>query len=66
MKAELQRIRTWAEIFDSSEMDVKKMIANYIFKEVKVQRDYHLDIVLNMNIQQYMNGLDQTIADAVS
>lgn len=66
MKAELQRIRTWAEIFDSSEMDVKKMIANYIFKEVKVKRDYHLDIVLNMNIQQYMNGLDQITADAAS
>ncbi len=66
MKAELQRIRTWAEIFDSSEMDVKKMIANYIFKEVRVQRDYHLDLVLNMNIQQYMNGLDQATADAAS
>lgn len=66
MKAELQRIRTWAEIFDSSEMDVKKMIANYIFKEVRVQRNYNLEIVLNMNIQQYLSGLDIVIEEAAS
>lgn len=58
MKAELRRIRTWREIFDTSEMDVKKMIANYIIKRVNVYAGYELDIVLNMNIQQYMSGLD--------
>ena len=42
------------------------MIANYIFKKLKVQKDYHLDIVLNMNIQQCINGLDRIAEDAAS
>ncbi len=63
MRAELQQIRTWREIFDTSEMDVKKMIANYIIQRVNVYRDYELDIVLNMNIQQYMDGLDSITAE---
>jgi len=66
MKAELQRIRTWAEIFDSSEMDVKKMIANYIIKRVNVYEGYELDIELNMNIQQYLTGLDHFTQGAAS
>ena len=66
MKAELQRIRTWAEIFDSSEMDVKKMIANYIINRVNVYEGYELDIELNMNIQQYLTGLDHFTQGAAS
>ncbi|NCC68187.1 MAG: recombinase family protein [Clostridia bacterium] len=66
MKAELDRIRSWAEIFDSSEMDVKKMIANYIIKRVNVYEGYELDIVLNMNVQQYLTGLDQIVEETAS
>ena len=62
MRAELQQIRTWREVFDTSDMDVKKMIANYIIKRVNVYRDYELEIVLNINIQQYMDGLDSITA----
>lgn len=58
MKNELSRIHTWSEIFDESNMEVKKMITSYIIKRVKVFKDYKLDIELNMDIQQFLNGID--------
>ena len=36
MKTELSRIRTWSEVFDDSDMEVKKMISNYIIKRINV------------------------------
>lgn len=58
MKTELTRIRTWSEIFYDSDMEIKKMITNYIVKRVSVFRGYKLDIELNMNVRQFLNGLD--------
>lgn len=58
MKAEMKQIRSWSEIFDDSNIEVKKMITNYIIKRVKVYKNYKLDIELNLNIQQYLNGID--------
>lgn len=66
MKSELSRIRAWSEIFDDSDMEVKKMIANYIIKWVNVSKGYELDIELNLNIQQFLNGLDHDKDCAVS
>ena len=63
MKAEIQRIRTWSEIFDDSDLEVKKMIANYIIKRVNVFKGYKLDVELNINIQQYLDGLDSVNSD---
>jgi DNA invertase Pin-like site-specific DNA recombinase len=58
MKNELSRIHTWSEIFDESNMEVKKMITSYIIKRVNVFKDYKLDIELNLDIQQFLNGID--------
>ena len=66
MKAELQRIRTWSEIFDDSDMEVKKMITNYIIKQVNVYEGYKLDVELNLNVQQFLNGIDSVVEDKVS
>ena len=63
MRSELSRIRTWSEIFDGSDMEVKKMIANYIIKRVNVFKGYKLDIELNLNVQQFLNGLDSISGD---
>lgn len=63
MKNELSRIRTWSEIFDDSNMEVKKMITSYIIKRVNVFKDYKLEIELNLNIQQFLNGFDSIIEE---
>jgi hypothetical protein len=66
MKAELRQIRSWSEIFDDSTIEVKKMIANYIIKRINVYKEYKLDIELNVNIQQYLNGLENCIAKEIA
>jgi len=66
MKNELLRIRTWSEIFDDSDMEVKKMIANYIIKRVNVFDGYKLNIELNLNIRQFLDGIDSVAENKVS
>jgi site-specific DNA recombinase len=60
LKSELTRIKKWSEIFDDSDMEVKKMIASYIIKRLHVRKNYKLDIELNMTIDQFLNGLNQS------
>jgi len=66
MKNELSRIRTWSEIFDDSDMEVKKMITSYIINRVNAFKDYKLDVELNLNVQQFLNGLDSVADRAAS
>jgi len=58
LQAELDRIATWSEIFDSSDIATQKMICGYIIKQVKVYRDYELSVEFNINVEQFLNGLD--------
>lgn len=58
MQAEFDRIATWSEIFDSSDIATKKMICGYIIKQVKVYRDYKLDVEFNITVKQFLNGID--------
>lgn len=58
MKQELDRILSWTEIFDESDMEVKKMICGYIIKKVSVFRDYQLEVEFNINVEQFLNGID--------
>lgn len=66
MKSELSRIRTWSEIFDDSDMEVKKMITSYIIKRVNVFKGYQLDIELNLNVKQFLNGLDNVESETAA
>ena len=58
MQAEFDRIATWSEIFDSSDIATQKMICGYIIKKVTVRRDYQLSVEFNINIEQFLNGID--------
>jgi DNA invertase Pin-like site-specific DNA recombinase len=58
IKADYNRIMTWSELFDESDMDVKKMIAGYIIKRVYVCSDYKLHFEFNINFAQFDLGLD--------
>ena len=58
IKADFNRIMGWSEIFDSSDMEVKKMIAGYIIKRVDVYSDYRLHITFNINFAQFELGLE--------
>ena len=58
MQAEFNRIATWSEIFDSSDIATKKMICGYIIKRVTVYRDYQISVDFNINVEQFLNGID--------
>lgn len=58
MKQEFDRILSWSEIFDESDMEIKKMICGYIIKRVSVFRDYQLEVEFNINVEQFLNGID--------
>ncbi len=51
LKSELVQIHTWSQIFDESDLDIKKMIANYMIKKITVFEGYKLDIELNMHVR---------------
>ena len=61
IKADYRRIMEWSEMFDGSDMDVKKMIAGYIIKRVDVYSDYHLHIEFNMSFAQFELGLETEV-----
>ena len=60
MQTEFNRIATWSEIFDSSDIATKKMICGYIIKRVTVYRDYQISVEFNINVEQFLNGIDST------
>ena len=58
MEAELKRIVSWADIFDRSSIEVKKMICAALLKRVTVYKDYQLEIEFNITLDQFLQGLD--------
>lgn len=58
IQADFHRMMEWSDIFDKSEMQVKKMIAGYIIKRIDVFEDYRLHIEFNMNFAQFNLGMD--------
>ena len=53
-----QTVLKWSEMFDSSDMAVKKMIAGYLIKKVEVYSEYRLHIEFNINFSQFELGLE--------
>ena len=53
-----RRLLEWSQMFDESDMAVKKMIASYIIKRVDVYSDYRLHITFNINFAQFELGLE--------
>ncbi len=49
---------SWADLYDSTTHEAKKMIVNKMIKRIEVCRDYKLRVEFNFDIQQFMHGLD--------
>lgn len=58
IRRDYQSIMNWSEIFDSSDVAVKKMIAGYLIKKISVYSGYRLHIEFNINFAQFELGLD--------
>ena len=53
LAARIDTIKTWADIYDECEMDVKKMILSRIMHSVKVSRDYDIEIDFTVDFEQF-------------
>lgn len=58
IRRDYRNIIKWSEIFDSSDMAVKKMIAGYLIKKISVYSGYRLHIDFNINFAQFELGLE--------
>ena len=48
------QFKTWADEFDNSTMEQKKMIACQLIKEIKVARGYGMEIIFDINYEQFL------------
>ena len=48
------QFRTWADEFENSTMEQKKMIVCQLVKEIRVSRGYKIDIVFDINYEQFI------------
>jgi len=50
------QFRGWAEVFEDASMEQRKMIICQLVKEINVSRGYGMDIVLDMNYEQFLSA----------
>ena len=48
------QFRTWADEFDNSTMEQKKMIVCQLVKEIRISRGYKIEIVFDINYEQFI------------
>lgn len=58
IKAEHQRLLSWADIYDGASLEEKKMVASYLIKAVTVNRNYGIRIDFNISEAQYLSGME--------
>ena len=56
------QFRTWAEEFESSSIEQKKMIVCQLIKEINISRGYEIDIVFDINYEQFISGTEKYMA----
>jgi hypothetical protein len=50
------QFRGWAEEFEDADLEQRKMIICQLVREINVSKGYELDIVLDMNYEQFLSA----------
>lgn len=58
LNAQYNDIISWAEMYDTASIEVKKMIIGYLINRIEVYRDYKLHIDFNIDFEQFSLGMD--------
>lgn len=58
IKAEHQRLLSWAEVYDGASLEEKKMVASYLVKAVTISQNYGIRIDFNITEAQYLSGME--------
>lgn len=51
---------SWAEMYDTASLEVKKMIVNCLIKRVEVFKGYEVHVEFNIDYQQFCSGMEPT------
>lgn len=54
-REEYDRLKSWAEVYDSCSFEAKKMFVSKFIKSVYVYRDYELEIEFNVSFDEFRN-----------
>lgn len=58
MSRQYDELISWAELYDSADMEARKMIVSCMIQRVRVFRDYQLKVEFNFSLEQFLHGLD--------
>jgi len=58
IKAEHQRLLSWADIYDGASLEEKKTVASYLIKAVTISQNYGIRIDFNITEAQYLSGME--------
>lgn len=62
IKQDYNKVLSWADLFDNSTMEAKKMIVAQLIKQVRVDKNYHLDIDLNVRFEKFVNEAEPELS----
>ena len=51
-----RRFKSWADEFDTADMEKKKMIASQLFDRIELGKDYQLTLHMNITYRQFCSG----------
>ena len=57
LNAQYNEIISWAELYDTADLETKKMIVNCLIRRIEVYRGYKLHVDFNIDFTQFDLGL---------
>ena len=55
LREEYDRLLSWADLYDKSTFEAKKMIVAQLIKAVRVGRDYNIEIDFNVSFEEFQS-----------
>ena len=65
LRAQNERLVSWADIFNDCDFDVKKLIACHLISKVQVGAGYRISVELKISLEQYMALSEQDFEIAI-
>lgn len=55
LKREYDRLLSWADLYDKSSFEAKKMIVSQFIKAVRIDRDYNIEVDFNVSFEEFQS-----------
>ena len=65
LSAQYDDIISWADLYDTTSMEAKKMIFSYLINRIEVSRGYRVKIDFNIDLEQFCMGAELQEVSAI-